>query len=425
MARRQRGEGSVSQRGDGLWVGRVELEPRNGKRRRRVVYAKTQKAVILKMRDVRREVDKGVTTTRSMTLETWLTKWVNEIAPGRVKPKTLATYRSYVNRYIIPAIGRVKLDRLNTQHVRDLHAFVFSQQRNGQSLSSTTASHAHRILGTALADAMRDDLVSRNVAQIEPAPGNDERGKRRPFALEEFVRFMRAVESDRLASRWLFGFLTGARQGECLGLRWSQVDLDAGVADLATQLQRIPYKHGCGRAGEDWACGRKRADRCPLKALDVRPGFWHEPLDGNLCLQRPKTKGSTRVVPLPVPVVQALRLRHADYLAERGDYATDHGLVWARLDGRPIDGSDDRAAWHMHLRAAGLVDTDQHSMRHTSSTLLMVLGVEEHVRMSILGHSEEATNRRYTHVDLTQQRAAMDQLGAAFTRALSDGGDAR
>lgn len=418
MPRRQRGEGSVSQRKDGLWVGRVELEPRNGKRRRRVVYAKTQKAVILKMRDVRKQVDAGVTTTRSMTLEAWLAKWVDEIAPKRVKPKTLATYRSYVYRYLMPAIGRVKLDRLNVQDVRNLHTFIFNL-----GLSATTASHAHRILGTALAEAMRNDLVSRNVATIEPAPGNDELGKRRPFSIDEFVRFMRAVEKDRLASRWMFGFLTGARQGEALGLQWPALDLDTGLADLATQLQRIPYKHGCAREGETWACGRKRADRCPLRALDVRPGFWHEVLDGNLCLQRPKTKGSTRVVPLPEPVVQALRLRYADYLAERGNYKVDHGLVWARRDGRPIDGSDDRAEWHAHLKAAGLADTDQHSLRHSPSTILSAMGVEEHVRMSILGHSEEATNRRYTHVDLTQQRAAMDQLGAAFTRALSAGGD--
>lgn len=413
MPRRMRGEGSVSQRADGLWVGRVELEPRNGKRRRRVVYAKTQKAVLLKMRDVRKQVEKGVTTTRSMTLEAWLTNWVADIAPRRVKPKTLATYRSYVTRYLVPAIGRVKLDRLSTQHVRDLHAYVFSQ-----GLSSTTASHAHRILGTALADAMRDDLVERNVAAIEPAPGNEEK-QARPIGLDEFIRFMRVVQDDRLASRWLFSFLTAARQGEVLGLRWQALDLDSGIVDLATQLQRIPYKHGCGtRTGETWPCGRRGADRCPGRELDVRPGFWHQPLDGNLCLQRPKTKGSTRVVPLAPPLLEALRLRREEYLGERGRYDVDHDLVWARTDGRPLDGSDDRALWQDRLKAAGIPPAAQHSMRHATSTLLLALGVEEHVRMSILGHSEEATNRRYSHVDLTQQRAAMDALGAAYLRAL-------
>lgn len=410
-----------------LWVGRVELEPRNGKRRRRVVYGKTQKAVILKMRDVRREVDKGVTTTRSMTLEAWLTLWTEEIIPKRLKPKPLATYRSYVRNYLIPAVGRVKLDRLNTQHVRDLHDYVLSQPGRGGkgNLSPTTAGHAHRILGTALADAMRADLVERNVAALEVAPTNENR-QRRPLSLDEFIRFMRSVENDRLASRWLFGFLEGARQGEVLGLCWPQVDLDGGVVDISTQLQRIPYKHGCGRReNQAWPCGRKGADRCPNRALDVRPGFWHQQLDGNLCLQRPKTKSSTHVIPLPAPLTEALRLRHAQYLGERAEYKVDHGLVWARLDGRPIDGSDDRALWHDRLKAAGIAATDQHSMRHTTSTLLLALGIDEHTRMSILGHSEEATNRRYTHVDLTQQRAAMDQLGAAFTRALSDGGAAR
>ena len=420
MARRQRGEGSVFyDEGRGLWVGRVELEPRNGKRRRRVVYAKTQKAAIAKMRDVRRDVDKGVTTTRSMALEAWLTKWIDEVVPGRVKPKTFATYRSYVRNYIVPAIGRVKLDRLNAQHVRDLHAFAYSK-----GATSTTAGHAHRILGTALAEAMTEDLVGRNVAAIV-APPTKQEAQRRPLTLEEFVRFMRVVENDRLASRWMFGFMTGSRQGEVLGLRWESVDLDTGLVDLATQLQRIPYKHGCERLGDAWACGRKRADRCPLRALDVPPGMWHVPLHSNLCLQRPKTSGSTRVVPLPAPLVEALRLRRAQYEAERPGYDVDHGLVWCEEKGQPIDGEDDRLRWHEHLKAAGIPSTDQHSMRHTSSTIFAALKVPEHVRMAILGHSEEATNRRYTHVDLSAQREAMELYGAAFTRALSDGGAGR
>ena len=313
MARRQRGEGSIFQRAsDGKWVGRIDLGWHGGKRLRRTVYGKTQREVVTKLRDARREAEKGVLTTRTMTLAAWLDHWIVDIAPKRIKPKTLATYRSYVERYIKPAIGRIRLDKLTTQHVRDLHAYVFSL-----GLSATTAGHAHRILGTALADAMRDDLTTRNVAAIEAAPSSEE-AQRRPLTLEEFGRYMGVVSSDRLASRWLFGFLTGARQGEALGLRWESVDIDGGVVDLATQLQRIPYKHGCGtRTDDGWPCGRKRADRCPLKALNVRPGFWHKQLDGNLCLQRPKTKGSTRVIPLPAPMVEAFRLRRAEYDAER------------------------------------------------------------------------------------------------------------
>lgn len=414
MTRRQRGEGSVSydeQRG--LWVGRLDLGrvSVNGKsvRKRRAVYAKTQKGCIAKLREVRKAADAGVLTTRSMTVEKWLEHWVDDIAPRRVKPKTLATYRTYVHRYLVPAVGRVRLDKLTTAHVRDVHAYVLSLRK-----TSTTAGHAHRILGTALADAMRDDLVTRNVAAIESAPRNRE-AQRRPLTLDEVRRFAHVVDGDRLASRWVFGFLTGARQGEVLGLRWADVNLDAGVVNLATQLQRIPYRHGCGkRTTEGWPCGRKRADRCPLAELDVPPGFWFERLDGNLCMQRPKTSGSTRVVPLPAPLIGVLRQRHALYLAERDTYGTDHGLVWCRPDGRPIDGSDDREAWGAYLRAAGIPATDQHSMRHTATTLLLMLGVEEHVRMSILGHSEEATNRLYSHVDLTLQRDAMERLGAAF-----------
>lgn len=447
MARRQRGEGAVYQRHDhkscpalvevigtdgkvkkvrpahtchGTWTGSVDLPGGDGvrERKRKTIYAQTQAGAIKKLREARKAIDAGNLSTASTTVEEWLTRWLKDVCPGkpRMKPKTLANYRSYVHGYLVPAIGNVRMDRLGVRHVRAVHHYVLDK-----GLSSTTAGHAHRILGTALADAMLEGLVQRNVVTLVKAPANDKSG-RGALTLEQFVAFYRQVDGDRLASRWHAGFFLGIRQGEALGTRWDHLDLDGGVVDVAWQLQRIPYKHGCGeRKGEKWPCGRRGADRCPERALDVQRGFEYEQLDGNLCLQRPKTDGSTRLVPLPEPLVVSLRERRALYLAERDAYTVDHGLVWTRPDGRPIDGSADRAAWHDHLKAAGIPDADQHSMRHTTSTLLLALKVPEHVRMSILGHSEAATNRRYTHVDLSLQRQAMALLGNAVMKELGVG----
>jgi integrase len=111
---------------------------------------------------------------------------------------------------------------------------------------------------------------------------------------------LRVAAPDRLASRWLFAFLTGTRQGETLGLRWSHVDLRGGVADIRWSLQRIPYVHGCSDR-----CGR-RAAWCPQRWLGVPAGLEHEVLDGNLVLVPPKTSRSRRLMPLAPPLLAAL-----------------------------------------------------------------------------------------------------------------------
>lgn len=432
MARRQRGEGSIFQRHDhptcppvdadgnrpehkpcrGRWVGRIDLG--NGKRR--TVYARTQAEAVKAVRAAHKEKDAGNLSTTNPTVEKWLTYWLDEVCPGkpRMKPKTLRNYRSYVENYLTPALGKKRLGKLTPEDVRTLHRYVTDKGK-----SSTTAHHAHRILSASLNDAMRDGRVTRNVATLVPAPPLAASTKE-ALTLDQFVRLMRHLDGDRMQSRWAFGLFTGARQGECLGLTWPHVDLAGGVADLAWQLQRIPYRHGCGRRNDagEWPCGRKRADRCTLRELAVQPGFEYRRLDGNLCLQRPKTKGSTRLVPIVEPLLTAMRERHAQYLAERRGYTKDHGLVWARTDGRPIDGRQDWQEWADHLKALEIEHQALHVARHTASTILLALGVPENVRMAILGHSEAATNRLYSHVDLTMQRQAMETYGSAVAALL-------
>lgn len=414
--RRQRGEGSISQRAeDGLWVGRIDVGVVNGKRRRRTVYGRTQREVVTKLRAVRKDIEAGNTTTAGTTVQKWLTYWLTDVCPAkpRMRPKTLRTYRSYVENYLTPALGRKRLDQLTPADVRNLHRYVTDQGR-----SSTTAHHAHRILHTALNDAMRDGRLVRNVASLVPAPPKAATPKN-ALTLDQFAALMRHLDGDRLQSRWAFALFTAARQGECLGLTWDHVDLTNGVADLSWQLQRIPYRHGCGiRRKAGWPCGG-RPDRCPQRELDVQPGFGYEHLNGNLCLQPPKTKGSTRLIPLPAPLLVAMEERRALYESERRSYTQDHGLVWARLDGRPIDGRIDWVEWSALLAALDIPHMSLHTARHTASTILLALGVEESVRMAILGHSEAATTRLYSHVDLSVQRKAMDTYGAAVADLLA------
>jgi integrase len=404
MVRRQRGEGSVYQRSDGQWVATLDLGWRDGIRRRKVLYGRTQKIAIKKLNDAKRDVaTHGDIPTAGTTLEKWLRTWLEDICPTkqRMRPKTLRDYRSWVEQYIIPPIGKTRIDKLGPAHVRAVRAYVI----NDKGLSSTTAMHAHAALSVALNDAMREGIISRNVAELVERPPK-EPGTQRSLSMPEVTKLLKHVEPDRYGSRWLAGLLLGARQGELLGLEWNRLDLQDGTVDLSWQLQRIPYTHGCNDP-----CGKKPY-HCPAKKPDVLPGFEYRQLDGNLCLQRPKTDKSTRLIPLPPPLVTALEMHHKRYLLERVGYGTDHGLVWPRPDGRPTAAKSDGEAWKAHLKAVGIEPTKQHAARHTTATLLLAIGVPQEIIMSILGHSEAVTTRGYQHVDLTMQRAALAQLAS-------------
>jgi integrase len=399
--RRPRGEGGVHQRKDGLWVGTLDLGYRDGKRRRKVVYAKTKTGAIRKLGKARTELAQhGDLPTTGETVERWLRYWLEDLAGRRVKPGTLAAYRTAATEWIIPAIGGKRLDRLTPADVRAVHRYVESK-----GLTSTSALHAHRALGTALRAAVRDGRINRNVAAAEytDAPRRAAHGRTGLSADQAKAVLLQAAE-DRLASRWLAAFLTGARQGELLGLRWQYVDLEVGVLDLAWSLGRLGYRHGCD------GCG-KRPQFCPQRRLDMPAGMEYEVLDGNLTLTRPKTKGSRRLVPIAPPLAAALKLRFDAYLAERPSYVTDHGLVWPREDGRPIDGRVDWRAWKALLAAAGAPSVTLHEARNTAASLLHEAGVDDNTSALILGHSSVMVTRGYQRHDLTHARDAVAELG--------------
>jgi integrase len=401
--RRPRGEGGIHQRADGRWVGTLDLGWRDGKRVRVVVYDRTKTGAARKLVAKRVELaTRGSIPTAGMTISRWLDYWLDEIAPERIKPRTLATYRSYVEKYLRPAIGRVRLDKIDQGHVRAVQSYVTSK-----GLSPTTVLHARRILSTALAAAVRDGRLARNVAsaQYVDMPRKAVSG-RQGLTAHQAKAVLRAAADDRLASRWLWAFLTGTRQGETLGLRWAFVDLDEAVADVAWSLQRVPYQHGraCGCAP-----GRA-ASWCRTRRLSIPHGIEHEVLDGNLVLTRPKTSRSRRMVPLAPPLAAALQVRHSEYLAERPSYVVDHGLVWPRPNGRPVDGRNDWKCWKRLLEAAGAPDVTLHETRHTAASLLREAGVDDGTAAQILGHSDVITTRAYQRDDLRHARRAVAQL---------------
>lgn len=406
-ARRQRGEGGLYQRSsDGLWVGTIELGySATGVRLRRPVYSKTQAGAMRKKREAQARFDAGQTNPdRSLTVAAWLNRWLEDIATPRNKPRTIQTYRNAIQRYIIPTIGRIRLEDLQPHHVREMHK---ANERAG--LAAATMLGAHRVLGKALVDAEREGLIVNPPHRRVDAPrlGDVEQAV---LTAEEARAVLRSVIPDRLGSRWAAALLLGARQGECLGLTWDRVDLERGTVDLAWQLQRIPFRHGCSVSLAGPECGRQRAAECPRGELAVPRGYPLTQLVGGLCLTRPKSRAGRRMIPLPEP----LRL----WLVERSRNTEPrpYDLVWTELDGSPISPNTDNEAWHGVLSFAGIRDVDLKAARHTTASVLMEIGEDVEVIRTIMGHSVITTTRNYQHVAQPLQTKALGSLGDFLTK---------
>lgn len=405
--RRDRGEGSIYQRAsDGLWMGQVPLpDGPDGKRRSKYLSSKTEEGVKTKMRKVKRDLaKKGNLSTSSPTMAQWVALWLAEKKKG-LKPGTYVDYEGKLMRYVVPSIGKVRIERLTVDHVRRVHNYITETK----GLSPTTALGTHRVLAKCLTDAAREGRVVENVATLVDAPRKAV-SKRGALTADDARTLLLASASDPVAAvHWSLALMAGLRPGERLGLTRDQVDLERGMITVSWQLQRVRWEHGCqasGPKGGPWACGRQRAGSCPQRHVGFPADQEAARVVGGLWLTRPKSKAGWREVPM-TPHVRAVLTRHLEQTAPGM-----HDLILHRGDGRPIDPSDDGAAWHRWLDIAGLDQVEPYTARHTTATLLHALGVSANVRMAIMGHSDATVTAGYTHPSSAETVAAMALLGA-------------
>lgn len=404
--RRDAGSGALFQDSRGLWTARVELPAGpDGKRRVKVVRSKSKDEAADKLKALNRDLGKfGDLPTSSPTLGAWMPLWLARL--DRLKPRTSRTYRTYSERYIVPTLGKVRLERLSPAHVYALRDKIAGPKPGGLGLSTTTALQAHRILAHALRDASRAGLVTKNVADKEHTDAPVRAVAVRPSLVAADVRtLLDSVNDDERAwLMWSLALTAGLRQGERLGVTLGALHLDATdeegnprpILSVEWQLQRLPWGHGCGGA-----CGRKRGAECPERTVVVPADQEARRVTGGLWLTRPKSRAGWRQVPL-LPAVAERLSRWVD------EHPTGpEGLVFGAVDPRA-----DADAWDAMLKAAGVPDVPLHSARHTCATLLADLGVDEQTRMQILGHSSATVTRGYTHVTSSAAARGIGALGA-------------
>ena len=264
--RRHRGEGSVYQRKDGLWVAEIHLGYKpNGKPDRRYLYGKTPDEVIEKRDKFREKVESGYVPPKGKghSVASWMTHWLYNIIKPRVRETTWHQgYRPRVNDHIIARLGHLSLKDLDEERVETWEAELLTEY------SPATVLADHRLLSAALKVAVGRRVIPRNPCDFVTPPSQDPE-EPLPPERDEARTILDALDNRRNGTRWQLALALGPRRGETLGLTWPCINLtnlDAATVKIAWELVRLPWQHGCDDSQE---CGRRHHLRpCPADPKD-------------------------------------------------------------------------------------------------------------------------------------------------------------
>jgi len=372
---REYGEGTIFQRKeDGMYVGRITITDATGKRKPKTVYGKTWDETAAKLDEVLKALAQGLfVATRDQTTEQYFAAWLEDTVKPHLAPRTYEDYADTVKRHIEPYIGKIALDKLTPQ---DVQRMIVTVTKN---VSPQMGYRCRRTLCTALTRAMKWGYVARNVASLTDAPKVVQR-EMTALTPDEAKQLLKAVRGDRLEALYTVALALSLRQGEALGLRWQDIDVDARSLTVRYQLQRV---------------------------------------DGKPALVEPKTPKSRRTLVLPGIAVDTLRRHRVRQLEERlwaGSRWQEGGLVFTSSIGTPIDRATIQKQFCTLVTKAGLPPMRFHDLRHSAASLLAAQGATVRDVMETLGHTQIATTMNlYTHVFTERKTELADLMDAALS----------
>jgi len=370
--RRGQGEGSIRERPNGRWEARY----RAADGRPRSIYTRTRRESVERLRTALSEREQGIRPPDArLTVSAFLADWLDHSVRPRCRPATVASYEGIVRLYLNPELGRLPLARLGPEHVQAMLARLGTRPN----LSPTTVRYVYAVLRIALGRAAKQGKVIRNVATLVDPPRKAER-EIRPLSAAQVRTFLDSVRGDRLEALYVAAVGTGMRQGELLGLRWVDVNLDAGTLRVEHSLQR-----------------------------------------GTRTLAAPKTQRARRMLQLAPFVADALREHRRRQMVDLGDAWSLSGHVFTTAKGTPLDTRNVTRYFQLAVERIGLPHQRFHDLRHAAATVLIEQGVDLAVVSRMLGHADLSTTADvYAHLTDRMLESAAERMDAALSgRAIS------
>ena len=303
------------------------------------------------------ELQNGYKEPEKMTLKEYFNQWLDK-KKKTVAPGTYEHYEAYMRKHIIPALGNIKISKLDTFHIES-----FMEEVDEKDLAQRSKKHIYRILSNSLTDGKRYGIDPDIMEDID-APRVD-REEIEHWTQEEVHRFLGSLKSKNHAMPIILALATGMRRGEILGLRWSKINFDNKTISVTHQLKK-----------------------------DV-DGVWH--LSPEL-----KTKTSYRTIKIDDDTIEILKKHKVQQEKDKLKIGPDYegkDLVCATTTGGFIKPTYLRTVFNRTIKKSGVKKISFHGLRHTHATLLLQAGVHPKVVQERLGHrSIQTTLDTYSHL---------------------------
>ena len=310
-----------------------------------------------------------------LTIGVFLLGWLEKEHKHNIAHSTYKRYRALLVHHVEPAIGDLELQKTTPS---DISKVISSMRVQGQSPRSQQQARA--LLSVALGEAENKGYIALNPVKKVRVPIN--RGREiEPLGIEDVKRLLETYKGTYMSARLHIALLAGLRQGEALGLRWTDIDFDSATLEVRNQVQKI---------------------------------------DGRLQLTGLKTDRSRRLIALTEGSLESLKQHERIVEALKkgcGDSWQENDLVFPHIDGTFHPAILDYNAWKRCLRLCGIKQRRLHDARHTAATLMYGQGVGIEVISRALGHSSSAiTSKLYVHSALKPLQDAALLLNESILR---------
>ncbi|MDE3075754.1 MAG: site-specific integrase [Chloroflexota bacterium] len=373
--KRSNGEGTITRRKDGRW--QAALYKPDGDRK--FYYGATREEVHDKLIQAQDALLQGLPLPdERVTVGEFLDHWLETLRNlGSVRRSTWDSYESYVRIHLKPGLGKLSLAKLQPAQ---LQQFMSKQVNAG--VSPRSVRYSRVVLRAAIGQAMKEGFIVRNVVALTTPPKAAPRNVAKPLTPEEALRLVNGLEGDRLKALHILTLGLGLRQGEALGLRWADVDLEAGVCHIRTELTR---------------------------------------LEGEYRLEELKTEKSRRDLPLDGYLVGILRERRKHQNEDRLSakrWENEWDLVFTTSTGRPLHFAVVTHQFQEVLGRLGIEKRRHYDLRHSAASLMIDRGAELRDVMEQLGHSQIAlTANTYGHIYLERKKKLAASMGTFLSSA--------
>ena len=368
MAKRKYGDGSVFERKDGRWEGRLVVGYKeNGYAKTKSVTAPTKTECEERLKKLREEVGRRSERIKpDMLFGDWIDFWYQNFSKPKLRPTTQACYEGRIYTHIIPGIGQIPLCKLTQNELQQFYARLKKSGRKkhvekfGEGLSDRMVRSCHTTCRTALEKAVAEGLI-----RINPAVGCKLPPKKakemQVLTPAEILRFLTQAKEEGYYEIFLLELTTGMRRGEIIGLKWRDLDLATGELHIARQVIRVK---------------------------------------GETVVSQPKTKSSLRTVILAPDMVEIL--------AELKQMVTGEWMFPSPVnDGQPRNPCALYHRFQTILERAKCKKVRFHDLRHTFATMAIENGMDIKTLSAMIGHvSAETTLNIYSHITDTMQLQA-------------------